>query len=212
VAELAPVREVYRDGWVLVVDKPSGLSTQAPRGGGDNLFDRLVAAEKYAALHHRLDRPASGLLAVSLDRRANRGMAAAFRDRTAERYYLVVVLGELSEIGEWTWEIQGRAARTSWRSVHCAQGMSVLEARLHTGRTHQIRRHAAQAGHPVIGDRRYGGAAGRAWPRLALHAWRLRLPHPRTGDVLACEANPGPDLAPLLERVGWTAPSSGATG
>ena len=81
--------------------------------------------------------------------------------------------------------------------------MTVLEAQLHTGRTHQIRRHAAGASHPVIGDRRYGGAAGRAWPRLALHAWQLRLPHPRTGKPLACEALPGEDLLPLLTRSGW---------
>ena len=198
-----PVSAVYRDGWVLVVDKPSGLPSQAPRGGGDNLVDRLQASEPYVALHHRLDTPASGLLALAVDRRANRSLAAAFRERRAERRYLVVVLGKLEGAGEWTQRLQGKEAHTSWRALAQGGGMTVLEAQLHTGRTHQIRRHAAGASHPVIGDRRYGGAAGRAWPRLALHAWQLRLPHPRTGKPLACEALPGEDLLPLLTRSGW---------
>lgn len=198
-----PHKSVYRDKWVLVVDKPSGLPSQAPRGGGDNLVDRLSAIESYVALHHRLDTPASGLLALAVDKRANKGLAAAFRERTAERRYLVVVLGAVSGIGEWTAPLRGKEARTAWRALAQGGGMSVLEARLHTGRTHQIRLHAAGAGHPVIGDRRHGGAAGRVWPRLALHAWRLTLPHPRTREPLACEALPGADLLPLMARAGW---------
>ncbi len=202
--EPVPVREVYRDEWVLVLDKPSGLPCQAPRGGGDNLFDRLLATEGYAALHHRLDTPASGLVAVSLDRRANQGLAMAFRERVAVRRYLVVLLGVLDGSGNWCTPVQGRAARTSWKALASGQGMTVVEAQLQTGRTHQIRIHAMEAGHPVIGDRRHGGAAGRVWPRLALHAWKLELPHPWTRENLKCQAEPGADLVPLLERVGWT--------
>ncbi len=199
----APLVPVYRDDWVLVVDKPSGLASQAPRGGGDNLVDRLRATEPYVALHHRLDTPASGLMALAIHRRANAGLAHAFRERTAERRYLVVVLGAPGDAGDWAEPIQGRQALTSWRTLAQGAGMSVLEARLHSGRTHQIRRHAAGAGHPVIGDRRHGGAAGRGWRRLALHAWRLHLPHPVQPRSLSCEAPPGPDLLPLLRRAGW---------
>ncbi len=202
-ANRAPLVPVYRDDWLIVVDKPTGLPSQAPRGGGDNVLDRLLETVPYAALHHRLDTPASGLLALALKKQANRGLAAAFRDRTAVRRYLVVVLGTLAGEGRWDAAIDGREARTDWRVLAAGGGLSVLEARLHTGRTHQIRRHAAGAGHPVIGDRRHGGAAGRAWPRLALHAWQLSLPHPRTRRLVVCEAPPGLDLLPLLQRAGW---------
>ena len=126
--------------------------------------------------------------------------------------YLVVVLGVLEGQGVWEAGLDGRSARTDWLSVAHGQGMCVVEATLHTGRTHQIRRHAAEAGHPVVGDRRHGGAVGRAWPRLALHAWRLSLPHPITGQTLSLEALPGPDLVPLLVRAGWTVPRDGPAG
>ena len=76
--------------------------------------------------------------------------------------------------------------------------MSLLEVDLKTGRTHQIRRHAVQSGHPVVGDRRHGGAAGRLWPRLALHAARLALGHPATGEPLVIESPLPSDLTGLL--------------
>ena len=202
---------MYRDDWLLVVDKPSGLPTQAPRGGGDNLLDHVRAAHGYAGLHHRLDTPASGLLALALDRRANRALAATFRERIAVRRYLVVVLGAPGGDGAWTTPIGGKGARTDWRTLASGAGLSVLEARLHTGRTHQVRVHAAGASHPVVGDRRHGGAAGRAWPRLALHAWKLELPHPRSGRPSAFGGPPPAAQAGVLARAGGgsESPASG---
>ena len=200
---LPPV--VYRDPALIVLDKPSGLPSQAPRGGGRNAFDLVRDHVEYAALHHRLDTPASGLLLMSLRRDANRGLARAFQSRRVSRRYLVVVLGDPGEAGAWTTPIQGRGAETRWRRLGCGAGMSLLEAKLITGRTHQVRLHAVGAGHPVLGDRRHGGAAGRAWPRLALHAWRMAIEHPLTRAPLALAAPAPEDLAGLIARAapGW---------
>ena len=190
---------------MIALDKPSGLPTQAPRGGGRNAFDLVRAAEHYAALHHRLDTPASGILLLSLRRAANAALAAAFRERRVDRRYLVVVLGDPGADGAWSAPVGGRPAETRWRRLDAGAGMALLEAKLITGRTHQIRVHAVGAGHPVIGDRRHGGAAGRAWPRLALHAWRMALDHPLDGHRLRLTAPPPADLAELIGRAapGW---------
>ena len=97
----------------------------------------------------------------------------------------------------------GRYAATNWTVIRRLPPFaSIVECRLETGRTHQIRRHAADAGHPVIGDRRHGGAAGKLWPRLALHAWRLAFPHPRTGEVVDLQVALPADVSPLFVRAG----------
>ncbi|NOY24891.1 MAG: RluA family pseudouridine synthase, partial [Oligoflexia bacterium] len=166
--------EVYRDGDVVVVDKPSGLPTQAGRQGGQvHVYGILSGTERYVGLHHRLDTPASGLLLLTLRKGCNAAIAQAFREHLVLREYIAVVLGDPGPKGRFETPIDAQPALTLWRRLSSANGMSTLACTLQTGRTHQIRRHAADAGHPIIGDRRHGGAAGRAWPRLALHAWRL---------------------------------------
>lgn len=195
--------ERYRDASIVVVDKPSGLPTQAGREGGQTHAHGILAArDRYVGLHHRLDTPASGLVLMTVDPKANAGIARAFQEGTVERSYLAVVLGDPGPSGRWSEALDGQEAATRWVRLGAAEGMAVLQCELETGRTHQIRRHAAMAGHPIIGDRRHGGAAGRAWPRLALHAWRLALPHPRSGEPLTVEAPPPEDLTALLARAG----------
>ena len=193
--------ELYKDNWLLVVDKPSGLPTQSPRGGGDNLYARLRALHPYVGLHHRLDTPASGALLFSLDRGANPALAEAFREHRIHRRYRVVVLGDPGAGGQWTTPIEGRPAATNWRRLGERGGLSLLEVALETGRTHQIRIQAVEAGHPVIGDRQHGGAAARLWSRLALHAIRLDLKHPVTGKPLGVESPIPSDLSPLIEPI-----------
>ena len=139
---------------------------------------------------------------LSLDRAANRPMTEALRAGRIDRRYRVVVVGSPGEEGVWDNDLEGQTARTRWRCLSRQQGMSVLECHLETGRTHQIRRHAQLAGCPVIGDRRYGGAAGRLWKRLALHAYRLGFVHPVTAEVMDFVSSCPSDLAPLLERAG----------
>lgn len=193
---------VYEDRWILVVDKPAGLPTQGTRAGEPGVYELLAALHRYVALHHRLDRPASGLVLLGLDRAANPGLAQAFREHSIERTYLAVLAGELPRDCTWSWPVEGKPARTQVRLVSRASGFSAVELRLHTGRKHQLRVHAAMAGLPLAGDRRYGGEAGRAWPRLALHAARLSLAHPVTGALLEVEAPLPEDLRSLWELVG----------
>lgn len=197
--------ERYRDAHVVVIDKPCGLPAQAGRGGGANhVYGVLCHQHRYVGLHHRLDTPASGLMLLTLDRGANSAVADAFRDGTIGRRYLVVVLGDPGPEGRWDHPIDGQPAGTRYRRLATAGGMAVLDVRLETGRTHQIRRHAVESGHPVLGDRRHGGAAGRLWPRLALHAWGLRFPHPHTGETVRVDAPIPNDIAELVEKAGYS--------
>ena len=84
------MREVFRDHWLLVVDKPADLPTQAPRGEADHVVARLRRTEAYVGLHHRLDAAASGLLLIAVDRAANAALADAFRNHRIERTYLAI--------------------------------------------------------------------------------------------------------------------------
>lgn len=197
--------ELFRDDQVVVVDKPCGLPSQAARDGdAAHVFGLLSAVDDYVGLHHRLDTPASGLMLLTVARSANAAVARAFREGTIERRYLVVVLGDPGEQGRWSAPLDGKPAATQWRRLAAAGGMSVLEVRLESGRTHQIRRHAVNAGHPVIGDRRHGGAAGRVWARLALHAWRLRFDHPRTGAPVSVQSPLPDDVLKLFAKAGYS--------
>lgn len=190
------VRELYRDRWLVVIDKPSGVPSQAGQDGQPGLYEQLAEREGYVGLHHRLDRPASGLMLFTLDRGANKGVAELFAQGRIRRRYVVWVLGSMSGSGQWEAPVDGRSARSEWSAEHSGR-ISRLRVSLVTGRTHQIRRHAAGAGHPVLGDRRHGGAAGTLWPRLALHARDLDLVHPITGEELHLHAQPPEDLRGL---------------
>lgn len=201
-----PLTERYRDRWVLVIDKPAGLPSQPTREGGRlHVLGILQGRERYVGLHHRLDTPASGLLLLTLDPAANAPVARALQERTMRRLYLAVVLGDPGEQGSWDAPVDGDPALTRWRRLGRGQGRSALLVSLETGRTHQIRRHAAESGHPLLGDRRYGGAAGRAAPRLALHAVGLSLAHPFRGDPLAVLAPVPEDLEETLRAAGLPA-------
>jgi 23S rRNA pseudouridine1911/1915/1917 synthase len=202
---VTPWREVFRDDAILVVDKPSGLASQPDPGGGDDLYTLLRRRERYVGLHHRLDRPASGLVLLALDPDVNAALAEAFREHRIDRSYLAVLAGDAVGVGTtrtWDAPIDGQTARTDVEVLGAASGLLAVRCALHTGRTHQIRRHAAMAGTPIVGDRRYGGEVGGWWPRLALHAYRLRFRHPRDGREIAVEAAVPGDLAVLWRRAG----------
>jgi 23S rRNA-/tRNA-specific pseudouridylate synthase len=183
-------REVFRDRWILVVDKPAGLPSQAPKGGGDNVHDLLRASEPYVALHHRLDAAASGLLLVGLDRSVNAALAEAFRAHAIARTYLAVGCGDARD-GVWDRPVEGQAASTRVEVVGRGGGRSALRLRPETGRKHQLRVHAALAGVPLLGDRAYGGDPAE---RLALHAAELALVHPATGETVTLSSPLPPEL------------------
>ncbi len=179
--------EVYRDRWLLVVDKPAGQPSQRTREGEDGLYEALCEDELYVGLHHRLDRNVSGLMVFTLDPVANAGIANALKHRTLNRSYRALLEGRC-EPGSWTWAVGKSPARTDVEVDSVVRGISRVVCRLHTGRTHQIRIHAAMNGTPVVGDTRYGGDLTRRLPRLALHAARLELTHPITSEPLEFES------------------------
>lgn len=194
---------VFADRWLLVVDKPAGLATQATRAGEPGLYDQLQAHERYLGLHHRLDQPASGLVLFTRDKAVNGAIAAGFRDHTIARTYLAVLWGgPLDDRTTWDVPLDGKRARTHVTVLGRDAGLSACRVVLETGRLHQIRRHAAMAGHPILGDRRYGGQAGRELSRLALHAAGLGLEHPRTHERLDLRAPLPDDLREAWVRAG----------
>jgi len=204
----------YKDSAIVVVNKPCGLASQPMKDGRrSHLHGLLQAKLGYVGLHHRLDTPASGLMLFTLQKRFNAAIAEAFRTHSIQRTYQAVVVGDLPEAGTWRQEIDGQTAVTHYRRLASSEGMSLIEATLETGRTHQIRVHAAHSGHPIVGDRRHGGAAAQLWPRLALHAAQLAFSHPESGEPVTVSAPVPEDLAALWLRLDpdhQCSPASGA--
>lgn len=199
---MSAIPVVYADRWLLVVDKPAGMPTQASPGGPPDLYALLKADEPALALHHRLDQSASGLVLFVRDPAANKAIAQGFRDHTIRRTYRAVLNGDAND-AIWDRPLEGQAARTEVRVVGRGAATTAVAIDLHTGRMHQIRRHAAMAGRAVLGDRRYGAEAGALCPRLALHAWRLTLDHPiQRGVRLSLEAPLPDDLAEAWSAAG----------
>ena len=199
--EAAPHRIVHVDPHVIVVDKPAGLVTApTPESDRGDLLDLLSREFGEVYLVHRLDLPTSGLLVFARTREANKRLGDAFKLHDVDREYRAVAIGEVTAQ---TIErpIEGRTATTHVRPVGPLSGATLLDVRLETGRTHQIRIHLAGIGHPVAGDRTHGGETERVFslqhrpPRLALHARVLGFKHPATGEPVRFESELPDDLA-----------------
>jgi RluA family pseudouridine synthase len=203
---------LFEDEWILAVDKPAGLATQGTWATDRHDLLALLKTQRpdlKLFLHHRLDQGTSGLLVLAKDPKANKGLAEAFAGRDLEKLYLVRISAALeactveAPIGRLRGADPGRfgcsgdlmdpkSARTDFRPATAEETAGLVPghyivARIHTGRTHQIRVHLAHLGRPVLGDGLYGGGAS---DRLWLHAWRLNLKHPVTGEDLRLEAPP----------------------
>jgi len=198
---------VHEDSSLLIIDKPSGIAVHGGSGVSYGVIESLRAERpqaKVLELAHRLDRDTSGLLMVAKKRSALVELHRMLRDGEVEKIYTAVVKGAPSQdsfevrealhkhvtaSGERRVSVQedGKAALTRVRVLKRNPESSVLEVRLLTGRTHQIRVHLAHAGHPVLGDDKYGDfALNRALKvkRLLLHAGRLSFAHPLERDRL----------------------------
>jgi len=199
-------RVLHRDDLLLVIDKPAGLAVQGGTGTRrhlDGLLDALrFEADERPRLVHRLDRDTSGVLVLARTRKAAAAVGAAFQDRAAHKIYWALVHGK-PPAPEGTWDTRmekkpgargeqvvsgdaGKRALTGYRLIRAADAHSWLALEPHTGRTHQLRVHCAEAGLPIVGDRRYG--ARRAAPDklgkgLHLHARSLAMPHPGGGTL-----------------------------
>ena len=234
-AGVEPFRVVYEDTWVIVVDKAAGVLVQpTPQGDRGTLIDLLSrylrkrhpgTKAPYLGLLHRIDRETSGLLLFSRKGSANRILAEQFRGHAIAREYLAVARGSFAgdsgTISDSLFRPAPGARRASrprrGLGVHAVTHYQVLERFLHaqllsltleTGRTHQIRIHLSEKGHPVVGDKVYGRRAAGvsnalldAFPRQALHAFRLGFTHPATGEQMSFETPPPDDFAGLLRAL-----------
>ncbi len=222
-AEAIPLQVVYEDADLLVVMKPAGMVVHPAAGHHSGtlvhaLLGRggswsTVGGEARPGIVHRLDKGTSGLLIAARSDRAHRALAAQLADRTLNRSYLAIVRGEVKEragvlegpIGRDPKNRQrmavvagGRPARTRYAVVERLRGHTLLRCDLETGRTHQVRVHLAALGHPVAGDPQYARSQRTAAQRPMLHAWRLQLKHPRTGEQMAFEEPPPADFEAFL--------------
>jgi 23S rRNA pseudouridine1911/1915/1917 synthase len=218
-AESIDLDVVYEDADIVVVDKPAGMVVHPAAGHASGtlvnaLLGRggawsLAGGEARPGIVHRLDKGTSGLLVVARNDAAHRALANQLRTREMGRTYVAIVRGRMRhEAGELEGPIGrhpkerkrmavvagGRFARTRYEVVERKRDHTLVRCELDTGRTHQIRVHLSAAGHPVAGDAQYGAAEPGA-ARPMLHAFRLRLRHPRTGEAMSFEAAPPADFA-----------------
>jgi 23S rRNA pseudouridine1911/1915/1917 synthase len=215
-------RIVHQDAGLAVVDKPAGLVVH-PAGShrGETLVDQLGpllgggADPQRPGIVHRLDRGTSGLLVVARTEEAHRALQAQVRRREVERIYLALASGRLQSrtgtidapIGRASRQrhrmavagAASREARTHFAVLELLAADSYVEARLETGRTHQIRAHFAAIGHPLDGDPTYGGPARYGLERQFLHAHRLVFAHPLSGERLDLTSPLPADLEQALE-------------
>jgi 23S rRNA pseudouridine1911/1915/1917 synthase len=235
VAQDLPLRVLHEDRDLVVLDKAAGMVVHPARGSPHStvvnaLLHRLAAASELPRLGlvHRLDKETSGCLVVAKTEAALAALQAQWKGRTVEKVYLALCHGALPPAGRLDTPYgrhprdrkrftgRGRAARraiTEWRRLEAfGEAASLVEVILHTGRTHQIRVHLAEAGHPLLADAVYGGVrrearlpaesavrrAAAAVGRQALHATRLAFDHPRTGKRLVLEAPLPADFAAAL--------------
>ena len=228
VAEEIALTIVHEDRWLVVVDKPAGLVVHpAPGHEAGTLVNALLAhcqdlrgigGELRPGIVHRIDKDTSGLLVVAKDDATMNALGAAFKAHTIERVYEALVAGaapggrggvdtfsrsESHERKEVSRQVRsGKRAVTNWRLVEKFKGAARMEARLETGRTHQVRVHLAALGCPLLGDKTYGRpprdlavrAIADALGRQALHARLLGFVHPATGQQMTFSSELPPDM------------------
>jgi len=230
-APLPRLRILFDDGWLLAVDKPAGLACQPPRqrAPGEWTVHELAAARLAARdgrrgellLIHRLDRVTTGVLIFARQHDAARALATAWGSGTVRKRYLAIVAGDPGEEprvvaaplgadrlvpGRQRVAKSGRDACSEIIPLARGGALGLVEIRPLTGRTHQVRVHLAHLGCPVAGDTLYGGGSppGKdpSVARPFLHAWRIDLPHPRTGRTISIAAPLPPDMVVALATAG----------
>lgn len=191
-----PLRILFRDHHLLVLDKPAGLLSVPGKGAhlADCLLTRAQAVFPEALLVHRLDRDTSGVIVFALTKAAQRHLSLQFEERRTKKVYQARLWGRL-EPGTGTVDLplivdwpnrplqmvdraRGRPAVTDWRVIRFEDGTTRVRLMPKTGRSHQLRVHMRELGHPILGDPFYATGPARDFPRLMLHAETLKLNHP----------------------------------
>ena len=226
---LKPANILYRDPWLLAVNKPAGVESQPTparlKGCLYEAVETYLQMSRTEVAHRgrqnketmvqRLDRDTSGVIILSIHKASHAKLTEMVRRRALTREYLALVEGcPASDVGEYRNLLArrsrgrsvavhsgGKEAVTRFRLLQQFSDYSAIAATLLTGRTHQIRAQFSENGHPLLGDKKYGGATeicGVTIPRHCLHARRLSLIHPITGQALEIEAPVPQDLLRFL--------------
>ena len=218
---------LFEDDDLLVLNKPAGLVMHPGAGHQQHtLVNALLAhckdlsgigGKERPGIVHRLDKETSGCLVVAKNDATHRDLSRQFAARTMTKIYLALVAGILRKrsgiidkaiarhpVHRQRMSIarrQGRSAKTEYRVLRSGNDMSLLECTLHSGRTHQIRVHLHDLGHPVLGDKLYGGKRAGDFQRQMLHAWKLGFRHPTSGEEMSFEAPVPPDFAEAMQLI-----------
>ncbi|EZP71413.1 Pseudouridine synthase [Sphingomonas paucimobilis] len=237
VAQDIPLSIVHEDADLIVIDKPAGLVVHPAAGNLDGtLVNALlhhcrgqlsgIGGVARPGIVHRIDKDTSGLLVVAKSDKAHEGLAQQFKDHSIDRLYAAIVYGipqtAAGTVDTWIGrsdsdrkkmavhrEGRGKHAVTHYRVVERLRGAALVECRLETGRTHQVRVHMAHLGHPLIGDPVYGRdrkgfksiLETLGFKRQALHAKRLGFIHPVTGEKLSFDSALPTDMQELLRQI-----------
>ncbi len=223
-----PLKVLYEDDDLLVIDKPAGLAVHPAPGHPSHTLANAIVAHlpdlpenggwQRPGIVHRLDKDTSGVMVVAKSNAAQLSLTGQFKNRSVAKTYLVLVKGHLTPeegvieapIGRdrrhrermaVVAEEKGRAARTEYTVIEYLGGYTLLEVRPETGRTHQIRVHLAAIGYPVVGDAVYGVKSPHL-SRQFVHAARLGFKHPATSDYMEFTAELPADLAQALRDIG----------
>ncbi len=216
-------RVLYRDGLMLVIDKPAGIAVHRGPKGGPNLeasFDALrFGLPRPPVLAHRLDRDTSGCLVLGRHRKATASLGLLFKHSKIDKTYWAVVeggpaeqtgeieipLGRLNAESGW-WQKpdpHGLPSLTRWRVLGRGEGLTFLALEPVTGRTHQLRVHCAAMGFPIVGDNIYGNGPRSGEPSLHLHAREIVVPLSKNKPPVHVVAPVPPHLRPRLIGCGW---------
>jgi len=226
--EPIPLDVLFEDEDIIVINKPAGLTVHPGAGQREHtLVNALlshcvslsgIGGKERPGIVHRLDKETSGCLVVAKNDIAHRELSKQFAARTVEKIYLALVTGKLrkpagvieEKIGRHpvhrqrmrVTSLRGRTAKTEYRVICSSEQASLVECRLHSGRTHQIRVHLHHLGHAVLGDKVYASRFAKDFPRQMLHAWKLGFHHPRTGELKNFEAPSPADFQQAVRAVG----------
>ena len=223
-----PLDILFEDDDLIVINKPAGLTVHPGAGQREQtLVNALlshcttlsgIGGKERPGIVHRLDRETSGCLVVAKNDLAHRELSRQFADRNVEKIYLALVVGKPRKpasvieerIGRHPVHRQrmsvttkrGRTAKTEYRVLRSTGDASLIECRLHSGRTHQVRVHFHHLGHAVLGDKVYAPRVAKNFPRQMLHAWKLGFRHPRTGEWKQFQAPVPDDFKEAVARTG----------
>lgn len=210
---------LYQDEHLIALNKPAGLATLVEGWHPERLTAMRWAEMRFGKVYlvHRLDKVTSGILLFARTPEAHRHLSLQFETHQVRKRYWAILNGEptwdemradyplRSNVGHHHRTVvssQGKAAETVFRVLARAQGYAWVEAQPRTGRTHQIRAHAAALGHPLLGDALYGAPATSLIQRPALHAWSLTFIHPHFQEEQTLQAPLADDFLRALEILG----------